>query len=106
MTIPNIYWYVLLIVMMETMAMTCFKKSTDHTAWFAVGVLFYAMVGYLVKITFNMKGMAITNALWSALSVVATTTVGILLFKETLHIHDLIAIALIAGGVIILKVTD
>lgn len=106
MNIPHIYWYVLLIVMMETMAMTCFKKSTDHTAWFAVGVLFYAAVGYLLRITFNMKGMAITNALWSALSVVATTTVGILLFKESLHVHDFVAIALITVGVIILKVTD
>lgn len=106
MNIPHIYWYVLLIVMMETMAMTCFKKSIDHTAWFAVGVLFYAIVGYLLRITFNWKGMALTNALWSALSVVATTTVGILLFKETLHIHDFIAIALITAGVIILKVTD
>jgi multidrug transporter EmrE-like cation transporter len=106
MGIPHIYWYVLLIVMMETMAMTCFKKSTDHTAWFAVGVLFYAIVGYLLRITFSMKGMAITNALWSALSVVATTTVGILLFKEALHTHDFIAIALITAGVVILKVTD
>jgi len=106
MAIPHIYWYVLLIVVMETMAMTCFKKSTDHTAWFAVGVLFYAAVGYLLRITFSMKGMAITNALWSAISVVATTTVGILLFKETLHTHDFLAIALIATGVIILKVTD
>lgn len=106
MNIPHIYWYVLLIVMMETMAMTCFKRSVDHTAWFAVGILFYAIVGYLLRITFTMKGMAITNALWSALSVIATTTVGVLLFKEGLHFHDLIAIGMIAGGVIILKVTD
>ena len=106
MDIPHIYWYVLLIVMMETMAMTCFKRSIDHTAWFAAGVLFYAIVGYLLRITFSLKGMAITNALWSALSVVATTTVGTLLFKEVLHVHDFIAIAFITIGVIILKVTD
>jgi small multidrug resistance pump len=106
MGIPRIYWYVLLIVMMETMAMSCFKRSTDSTAWFAVGVLFYAMVGYLLRLTFNSTGMAMTNALWSGLSVVATTVVGTMLFKEVLHIHDLLAIAMIAGGVMILKVTD
>jgi multidrug transporter EmrE-like cation transporter len=106
MGIPRIYWYVLLIVMMETMAMSCFKRSVDNTAWFAVGVLFYAVVGYLLRLTFNGTGMAMTNALWSGLSVVATTAVGILLFKETLHLHDFFAIALIAGGVMILKVTD
>jgi multidrug transporter EmrE-like cation transporter len=106
MQIPRIYWYVLLIVMLETMAMSCFKRSTDSTAWFAVGVLFYAAVGYLLRTTFNSTGMAMTNALWSGLSVVATTLVGILLFKESLHLHDFVAIAMIAAGVMILKVTD
>jgi small multidrug resistance pump len=106
MSIPRIYWYVLLIVMMETIAMSCFKRSVDSNAWFAVGVLFYAAVGYLLRMTFNSTGMAMTNALWSGLSVVATTVVGILLFKETLHLHDFFAIALIASGVMILKVTE
>ena len=106
MQIPRVYWYVLLIVMLETMAMSCFKRSTDSTAWFAVGVLFYAAVGYLLRTTFNSTGLAMTNALWSGLSVVATTVVGTLLFKEMLHLHDFLAIALIAGGVMILKVTD
>jgi small multidrug resistance pump len=106
MKIPHIYWYVLLIVMMETMAMSCFKRSVDSNAWFAVGVLFYALVGFLLRTTFNSSGMAMTNALWSGLSVVATTVVGTMLFKEVLHLHDFLAIAMIAGGVLILKVTD
>jgi small multidrug resistance pump len=106
MQIPHIYWYVLLIVMMETMAMSCFKRSVESNAWFAVGVLFYAMVGFLLRTTFNSTGMAMTNALWSGLSVVATTVVGTMLFKEVLHLHDFFAIAMIAGGVLILKVTD
>jgi small multidrug resistance pump len=105
MTLPRIYWYVLLIVMLETMAMSCFKRSVDSTAWFAAGVLFYAVVGYLLRSTFTSTGMAMTNALWSGLSVVATTVVGTLLFKEILHLHDFFAIALIASGVMILKVT-
>ena len=102
---PNIYWYVLLIVMLETLAMGCFKRSVDNNAFFAVGVLFYAAVGYLLRMTMNDTGMALTNALWSGMSVAATTLVGILLFKEVLHLHDYFAIALIVGGVMILKVT-
>jgi multidrug transporter EmrE-like cation transporter len=107
MGIPRIYWYVLLIVMLETIAMGCFKRSIDNNAFFALGVLFYAGVGYLLRMTMNSNtGMAMTNAVWSGLSVLATTTVGILLFKETLHYHDFFAIALIVSGVMILKVTD
>lgn len=105
MEIPRIYWYVLLIVMLETFAMSCFKRSIDNSAYFAAGVLFYAAVGYLLRMTMNASGMAMTNALWSGFSVMATTIVGILLFKEVLHFHDYFAIALIVGGVMILKVT-
>ena len=106
MGIPRVYWYVLLIVMLETLAMTCFKRSIDNNAFFALGVLFYAAVGYLLRSTMNGSGIAMTNALWSGLSVMATTIVGIMLFKETIHLHDLGAIAMIVTGVMILKVTD
>jgi multidrug transporter EmrE-like cation transporter len=106
MEIPRIYWYVLLIVMLETFAMSCFKKSADSNAFFAIGVLFYAAVGYLLRLTMNASGMAMTNALWSGFSVLATTVTGIFLFKEVMHIHDFIAVAMIVGGVMILKVTD
>lgn len=106
MGIPRIYWYVLLIVLLETLAMGCFKKSIDSSAFFAVGVLFYAAVGYLLRLTMNGTGMAMTNALWSGFSVMATTLTGILLFKETIHFHDFFAILLIVSGVMILKVTD
>jgi multidrug transporter EmrE-like cation transporter len=53
-----------------------------------------------------MKGLAITNALWSALSVASTTIVGVLLYKEVLHYHDYFAIALLVSGVMILRTTD
>lgn len=86
--------------------MTCFKKSLDDTKFFLGGMLFYSIVGYLLCQTYKEKGLAMTNALWSALSVLATTIVGVLLFKEVLHIHDFLAVAMIVGGVMILKVTD
>ena len=59
----------------------------------------------LVK-TFKLTGLAFTNALWSGLSVMATTTVGVLYFKEALHVHDFLAIGMIGAGVMILKFTD
>jgi small multidrug resistance pump len=105
MGIPRVYWYVLLIVMLETFAMSCFKRSIDSGAFFALGVLFYAAVGYLLRMTMNETGMAMTNALWSGISVLATSIVGVMLFKEVIHMHDMFAIAMIVGGVMILKVT-
>lgn len=98
--------YVFIIVVFETTAMTCFKKSLQDWRYFLLGVLFYTGVGGLLVQTFKLTGMAMTNALWSGLSVMATTTVGVLYFKEKLHMHDFFAIAMIGGGVMILKVTD
>ena len=98
--------YVLIIVAFETTAMSCFKKSLDDWRYFLLGVFFYVGVGGLLVQTFKLTGLAFTNALWSGLSVMATTTVGILYFKERLHIHDFLAIAMIGAGVMILKFTD
>lgn len=104
--IPRIVFYVLLIVVFETMAMTCFKKSLKDYRFFLLGIVFYIGVGFMLCQTYNYTGMAMTNALWSGLSVMATTFVGVLLFKETLHMHDYFAILAIGGGVMILKFTD
>ena len=98
--------YVLVIVSLEVCAMSCFKSSIEDWRFFLLGVFFYSMVGVLLVQTFKLTGMAFTNALWSGLSVMATTTVGVLYFKERLHIHDYLAIAMIGGGVLILKFTE
>jgi small multidrug resistance pump len=104
--IPRAVFYVLLIVLSETLAMSCFKRSIDDSRFFLAGVLFYTVVGYLLCQTYHHTGIAMTNALWSGLSVLATTIVGVMMFKEVLHLHDYLAIVMIGGGVMILKVTD
>ena len=98
--------YILSIVTFETCAMSCFKKSLEDWRYFLLGVLFYIGVGGLLVQTFKLSGLAFTNALWSGISVMATTTVGVLYFKEKLHLHDFIAVAMIGGGVMILKITE
>jgi multidrug transporter EmrE-like cation transporter len=97
--------YVLVIVALETCAMSCFKNSLKDWRFFLFGVLLYIGVGLVLVQTFKLTGLAFTNALWSGLSVMATTTIGVLYFKEVLHLHDYIAVAMIGGGVLILKFT-
>jgi multidrug transporter EmrE-like cation transporter len=101
-----IIFYVLIIVALETCAMSCFKHTITDWRYFLLGVLFYIGVGLVLVRTFKLTGIAFTNALWSGLSVMATTTVGVLFFKEVIHLHDYMAIAMIGGGVMILKYTD
>ena len=101
-----IIFYVLMIVGLETSAMSCFKNSLNDWRWFLLGMFLYIGVGGLLVQTFKLTGLAFTNALWSGLSVMATTTVGVLYFKEKLHLHDYVAVGMIGGGVMILKFTD
>jgi multidrug transporter EmrE-like cation transporter len=103
--IPRIVFYVLLIVLLETLAMSCFKKSLNDSRFFLAGILFYTGVGFMLCQTYQYSGLAMTNAMWSGLSVVATTFVGVLMFKEVLHFHDYLAIAMIGAGLMILKFT-
>ena len=98
--------YILMIVGLETCAMSCFKTSLNDWRFFLLGVLLYTGVGILLVQTFKLTGLAFTNALWSGISIMATTTVGVLYFKERLHLHDYIAVAMIGAGVLILKFTD
>ncbi len=86
--------------------MSCFKKSLNDSRFFLAGILFYTGVGFMLCQTYQYSGLAMTNAMWSGLSVVATTFVGVLMFKEMLHFHDYLAIAMIGAGVMILKFTD
>jgi multidrug transporter EmrE-like cation transporter len=95
-----------MIVGLETCAMSCFKTSLNDWRFFLLGLLLYGGVGILLVQTFKLTGLAFTNALWSGLSIMATTTVGVLYFKEKLHFHDYIAVAMIGAGVLILKFTD
>lgn len=96
---------ILLIVVLETCAMTCLKRSATDWRWFLGGLVFYALVSLALVQSFKLEGLAMTNALWSALSVMATTTVGVIFFKEAFHMHDYLAIGMIGAGVMILKST-
>jgi multidrug transporter EmrE-like cation transporter len=101
--------YIILIVIFETVAQSCLKKysQSNNNIYFYVGILFYIGVGCLLCKTYNQKaGLGIVNLIWSACSIIITTIISILIFKEHLHIHDIIASLLITIGILILRFTD
>lgn len=103
---PTIF-IVVAIVACETIAMTCIKKFnlTKNNNYLIFAIVAYAMVCLLLNKTLNYDDIAKVNVLWSGLSVLASTILGVILFKEELHIHDYVAIILITIGVVILKLT-
>jgi multidrug transporter EmrE-like cation transporter len=101
--------YIILIVIFEAVAQSCLKEysQSSNYNYFYAGILFYGGVGWLLCQTYSQKaGLGVVNLVWSALSIIASTVVGILLFKEKFHTHDILAALLITGGVLILRFTE
>jgi multidrug transporter EmrE-like cation transporter len=99
---------VLAIVLCESVAMSCVKNYniTHSSNYIVFAILAYAAVCFFLNKSLNYNGIAKVNVLWSGLSVLASTLLGVLYFKEVLHGHDYLAMAMIAAGVMILKTTD
>lgn len=99
---------IVLIVLCETLAISCVKEyhETNKKRYFCFALVGYVGVCYLLHKSFDHNGMAITNVLWSGLSILLVTLAGVLYFKEEIHLHDLFAGLLITAGVIILRLTD
>lgn len=103
-----IYLIIFFICCAETLAISFVKKyhNGDGAYYFPLAVCMYALVCFLLNKSFSFSGMGLTNVMWSGISVMAVTLTGVLWFHEKLHLHDILASAMITGGLLILKYTS
>lgn len=99
---------ILIIVLCETMAITCVKQYHLHgnLCYFMLAIVLYGVVCYLLDKSFYYSNMGITNVIWSGISLLAVAFAGILFFKEKVHFHDLVAGMLISVGILIFRFTE
>lgn len=100
---------IILVVICETTAIGCIKKyhNQDGARYLFLVIALYALVCILIERSLRYKNsMGMINVLWSGISVFAVASAGILFFKEKLHVHDIIAGALITAGIVIYKYTE
>lgn len=103
----NLMLLILLIVVMETVAISCVKEFhiNGNYLYFVLAIFFYSIVCYCLNRSFEYTTMGITNIIWSGLSILLVTIAGVLFFREELHYHDIVAGALITSGMLILRYT-
>lgn len=88
------------IVICETIAQTCLKKSETHQMYVVIAVLLYAFICYLLLVCYRNKGyMGQVNMMWNLMSIISVISVGYLLFNESISINKLIAVALSIGAI-------
>jgi multidrug transporter EmrE-like cation transporter len=103
-----IIYIIITIVIMEACAQSCIKQysNSKNYLFFIAGIIFYSIVCYLLHLTYKYENIGISNLLWSGLSIIAMLVIGVLIFKEKIHVHDIFAILLIMSGIIIFKYTE
>lgn len=101
------YSLILSIVIVEAVAIWSLKKYhlDNKILYFLLGVLLYAVVCWLLTKTFAYEGMALTNILWSGLSILLVAIIGVCYFKEQLTRNDMIGSILIVVGIMILQLS-
>lgn len=108
MIIDKLIIFIILIVIFETMAISCVKEYhiNGNLKYFVLAILLYTIVCYLLHQSFYYSSMGITNVIWSGLSVFLVTLAGILFFREKVHSHDVFAGILITAGILIFRFTE
>lgn len=100
-----LYFYVLLILISETTALSFLKKfsADSNYLYFGLAIFFYTLVSIFLVKTFKYEGMGLVNVLWSAFSVIFVVTAGVLFFKEHFTYVEAFAMLMIVSGVVVLK---
>lgn len=93
---------ILFISICESLGQSCLKyfhMTENKTRYYLLGIMFYAIVCYLLIQSYKYKSMGIVNVLWSGLSVLVILSTGILFFDEKITKMDIMGVVFIVGGI-------
>jgi len=88
----------------EAMAQTCIRyyNITKKILLLLCALFFYGLVVFLLYKSYKYKGVGLINVLWSGMSIIIMLSIGIIIFKEEIHLHDMTGILLIVIGMLLI----
>ncbi len=97
--------YLILAILFEIAGTTCMKLAEGLTKWLPsiLLVVFYGLSLTFLTLSLKKLTISIAYAVWSGVGTTLITLIGVLWFKETLSIFQIIGIILIVVGVILLN---
>ena len=103
----NVWLFILLIAVLETIAMGVIEDSANkRNKYFIIGIFIYCIVAYILYEILKDGNIAITNALWNATTVVLVTLMGIFYFDEKFTIYQYIGLAFAILAVIFIEMDN
>jgi small multidrug resistance pump len=103
--LDNIFVIILIIVFFECIGQGMLKQynTHNHICFFLLAILCYIIVCSFVAKSYKNNNMGHVICIWSGLSIVIMTTIGVFIYNEKLHNKDIIGITLIILGIFILQ---
>ena len=97
--------YLGIAVIFEVIATSSLKASEEFTRlWPSLVVIVgYGIAFYLLSLCLRTIPLGVMYAIWSGLGVVLTAIVGWVVYKEHLDLPAMIGMALILGGVAVIR---
>lgn len=91
--------FAVLIAIVETCAQNTLKNADSTDYKFTVGLMIYSLVGYLLHYTYKNFPLSKVNVIWSCLSIIIATTLGYLVYNESLNNLKMLSVLLAIGAV-------
>ena len=103
-----IYLLVIGILLAETIALSFLKEYSvsANFLFYLLGLLFYVGVTVLLVQSFKYEGMGVVNVLWSAFPIMFVLIAGIIIFKEKIHLVELLGVIMVLGGVSLIRIFE
>lgn len=97
--------FLILAILAEVVATSALKASNGMTHWPAatLTVCGYAVSFYFLGLAFRVIPLGVAYAVWAGLGIVAVTLIGVFWFGQSLNLWGFIGIAMILGGVLMLR---
>jgi len=103
----NVWLFILLIAVLETIAMGVIEDSANkRNKYFIIGIFIYCIVAYILYEILKDGNIAITNALWNATTVVLVTLMGVFYFDEKFTIYQYIGLVFAILAVIFIEMDN
>lgn len=101
-----LYWILLLLLCFtETLSATSMKYATkkNNNYYFFISILGYVLVGIILYHSLKLGKLSITYAIWNSVTIILTSLIAILFFKEKLNKYNIIGIILAILSVILIN---
>ena len=101
----KVWLFLVIAIVAEVIATSCLKSSEGFTRLLPslATVTGYAIAFFFLSLALKAIPVGIAYAIWSGVGIVLISTIGWLLFKQSLDTPALLGMALILSGVLIIN---